>query len=141
MVFNDSQVRVSERRWNKPTNMNTNTQSHSHTHHQIEMENKENETIYLLFMDTQTPRIHPYITWINTKLSSNYDDHFHILKLAFFTFVFQVLLFFFSSAFCVWSFLCCCWFFSSCAAYCLIYITLLHFLFRFPCALCNFDTV
>lgn len=31
MVFNDSQVRVSERRWNKPTNMNTNTQSHSHT--------------------------------------------------------------------------------------------------------------
>lgn len=94
MVFNDSQVRVSERRWNKPTNMNTNTQSHSLTHHQKEMENKENETIYLLFMDTQTPRIHPYITWINTKLSSNYDDHFHILKLAFFTFVFQVLLFF-----------------------------------------------
>lgn len=132
MVFNDSMVRVSERKKKRLyERANTNTRTEKRKRNGKTKKWNNLFIVYSLWI-LELVRTHSYITWINTKLSSNYDDYFHISEFAFFPL-------------CIPFFLLCCLFFMHFKLFflflfhfciCLIYVALLYFLFRFPYALC-----
>lgn len=136
MVFNDSQVRVSERRWNKPTNMNTNTQSHSHSHTPPRRNGKQRKwnnlfIVYEYSNSAYTPIHHMNKYEIKFELRRPFPHY----KACFFHLCFSVAALFF--LFCILSvdFLCCCWFFFFC--YCCILSDLYYITsFSFPFSMC-----
>lgn len=85
---------------------------------------QRSETIYLLFIVYGYPNSYAHTSpQSHTKLSSNYDRPLPHWKFVFFSFVFPH--FTLSLSVC-----------RDCFAICLIYFTLLHFLFRFPWCAC-----
>lgn len=136
MVFNDSQVRVSERRWNKPTNMNTNTHSHTHTPPKRNGKQRKWNNLFIVYgypNSAYTPIHHMNKYEIKFELRRPFP---HFKAYFFSPLFFQLLLCFFSSAFWVWIFiLCCCWFFFLC--YCCILSDLYYIAsFSFPFSMC-----
>lgn len=103
MVFNDSTVRVSERKKKRLyERANTNTRTEKRKRNEKTKKWNNLFIVYSLWI-LELVRTHSYITWINTKLSSNYDDYFHISEFTFSPFVFH---FSFCTAFfsCIFSF-------------------------------------